>query len=95
MERPIVTSNWLVTMTGLTAATVNKSLSHLEQLGVVKEVTAKKRNRLFSYAAYVDIMNRGTELPDEWAEAIGDSKNLETRTLRWARNRNRPRRPRK
>jgi Fic family protein len=49
---------------GLTPATVNKALSHLEQLGIVKELTARKRNRVFSYAGYIDIMNRGTELPD-------------------------------
>ena len=24
-----------------------------------------KRNRLFSYVGYIEIMNRGTELPDE------------------------------
>jgi hypothetical protein len=29
----------------------------------VKELTGKKRNRLFSYAGYIEIMNRGTELP--------------------------------
>jgi len=28
------------------------------------ELTARKRNRVFSYAGYIDIMNRGTELPD-------------------------------
>jgi len=35
----------------------------LEQLGIVRELTALKRNRLFSYAEYVEILNRGTELP--------------------------------
>jgi Fic family protein len=64
MEHPIATSNRLVEKTGLTPATVNKSLANLEQLGIVRELTAKKRNRLFSYHGYVDIMNRGTELPD-------------------------------
>jgi Fic family protein len=63
MEHPIATSGWLVEKTGITAATVNRSLGHLEQLGIVKELTTQKRNRLFSYARYVDIMNRGTELP--------------------------------
>lgn len=64
MEHPIVTSNWLVEKTGLTPATVNKSLANLEQLGIVRELTAQKRNRLFSYHGYVEIMNRGTELPE-------------------------------
>jgi hypothetical protein len=36
---------------------------HLEQLGIVKELTARKHNRLFSYAGYIEIMRCGTELP--------------------------------
>jgi len=43
---------------------VNKGLGHLERLGIVSELTAQKRNRLFSYARYIDIMNQGTELPE-------------------------------
>ena len=63
MEQPIATSSSLVEKTGITPATVNKSLGHLEQLGIVRELTARKRNRLFSYAGYIEIMSRGTELP--------------------------------
>jgi len=63
MERPITTAGWLVKKTGITAATVNKALTHLERLGIVRELTSRKRNRLFSYTGYVDIMNQGTELP--------------------------------
>jgi Fic family protein len=63
MERPITTSGWLVKKTGITPATVNKCLAHLERLGIVRELTSRKRNRLFSYTGYVDIMNQGTELP--------------------------------
>jgi Fic family protein len=63
MEHPIATSGWLVEKTGITPATVNKALGHLEQLGIVKELTTQKRNRLFSYSGYVEIMSRGTELP--------------------------------
>lgn len=64
MEHPIATSGSLVKKTGITPATVNKALGHLERLGIVKELTAQKRNRLFSYAGYIEIMSRGTELPD-------------------------------
>jgi Fic family protein len=63
MERPIATSGWLVEKTGITPATVNKALGHLEHLGIVRELTAQKRNRLFSYTGYVEITSRGTELP--------------------------------
>ena len=64
MEHPICTAGSLVKKTGSTAATVNKCLGHLERLGIVRELTARKRNRLFSYHQYVEIMNKGTELPE-------------------------------
>lgn len=63
MEHPITTSGWLVEKTDITPATVNKCLGHLERLGVVRELTLRKRNRLFGYVRYVEIMNQGTELP--------------------------------
>lgn len=53
-RRPIVTVAVLVTATGLTAATVNKSLAHLERLGIVTELTNRQRGRVFSYRRYVD-----------------------------------------
>jgi DNA-binding transcriptional regulator YhcF (GntR family) len=63
MEHPLATSGSLAKKTGITPATVNKALGHIEQFGIVKELTAQKRNRLFSYARYIEIMSRGTELP--------------------------------
>jgi Fic family protein len=63
MEHPIATSGSLVDKTGITPATINKALGHLERIGIVKELTNRKRNRLFSYAGYIEIMSRGTELP--------------------------------
>jgi len=63
LGRPVATSGWLVQKTGLTPATVNKSLGHLLRLGIVLELTARKRNRVFAYQRCLDILNRGTELP--------------------------------
>jgi len=63
LEHPIATSGWLVEQTGFTPATVNKALGHLERLGIVQELTAQKRNRLFRYSGYIEIMSSGTELP--------------------------------
>jgi len=63
MGRPIADSNWLVKNTGLTPATVNKSLEHIELLGIVRELTSRKRNRIFCYTGYLEIINQGTELP--------------------------------
>jgi Fic family protein len=53
-RQPIASSNWLVSETKLTPATVNKSLAHLERIGVVQELTMRQRGRLFSYRRYVE-----------------------------------------
>ena len=53
-RQPIATSAALVNATGLTAATVNKSLAHLERIGIVGEVTNRQRCRVFSYVRYVE-----------------------------------------
>jgi Fic family protein len=58
-RQPIATAGSLVERTGLTAATVNKCLAHLVDLGIVKELTQRKRNRVFSYAKYIEILNQG------------------------------------
>ena len=53
-RQPIATSAALVKATGLTAATVNKSLVLLERLGIVGELTNRRRGRVFSYRGYVE-----------------------------------------
>ncbi len=52
-RQPIATSVALVQATGLTAATVNKSLGHLADLGIVIELTNRQRGRVFSYRRYI------------------------------------------
>ena len=63
-QQPIATAASLAAATGLSAATVNKSLEHLRQLGIVSELTRKQRGRVFSYARYVEILSEGMELPE-------------------------------
>jgi Fic family protein len=53
-RQPIATAGALVKATALTAATVNKSLAHLEHLGIVAELTNRQRGRVFSYRRYVE-----------------------------------------
>ena len=64
-RQPIATAASLAAATGLTPATVNKSLAHLERVRVVAELTRKQRGRVFSYARYADILNEGMGLPGE------------------------------
>jgi len=58
---PFLTANQLVQHTGLSAPTVNAALSDLERLGIVKEITGRKRGRVFAYQQYLDILSEGTD----------------------------------
>lgn len=62
LERPIASPNWIQDKTQLSPATVNACLRVLEKLGIVKEVTGQKRNRLYAYPVYLQIMNEGIEV---------------------------------
>lgn len=58
-ERPLTTVNTLAGQTGLSVATINKCLVYLLNLGIVRELTERKRGRVFVYKAYLEIMDRG------------------------------------
>lgn len=60
-RQPIGTGASLSAATGLTPATVNKSLAQLARLGIVEELTGKLRGRVFSYARYTAILNEGMD----------------------------------
>ncbi len=60
-QNPFLTANQLVERTGLSAPTVNAVLADLERLGVVDEITGRKRGRVFGYRRYLAILSEGTE----------------------------------
>ncbi len=60
-KRPYVTATLLVEKTGLTPPTINAALADLQRLGVVEEVTGRKRGRVFGYRQYLAILSEGTE----------------------------------
>jgi Fic family protein len=60
-QNPYVTAKLVVDRTGLTAPTVNAALSDLERLGIVTEVTGRRRGRVFGYRRYLTILSEGTE----------------------------------
>ena len=47
----------------LSEPTVASALAHLEELGVVRELTGRARGRTYAYDEYLAILNEGTELP--------------------------------
>jgi Fic family protein len=60
-SNPFVNSNRLVERIGLSPPTINAALADLERLGIISEVTGKRRNRVFSYTAFLDILSEGTD----------------------------------
>lgn len=60
-QNPYLTATRLVERTGLTAPTVNATLVDLERLGIVEEVTGRRRGRVFSYRRYLAILSEGTD----------------------------------
>jgi Fic family protein len=46
---------------GLTWPTVNSALKRLQKLEIAREITGKKRDRLFAYRRQLEILNQGTE----------------------------------
>ena len=66
-RQPLATSAAIMKQTGLTAATVNKSLAHLGELKIVTELTQRRRGRVFSYGRYIKLLN--AELPAQRASS--------------------------
>jgi len=62
-ERPIASLQEIVERTGLSFPAASSGMQVLEGLGVARELTGKKRNRLFGYDQYLAILSEGTELP--------------------------------
>jgi Fic family protein len=60
-QNPFATANLLVSRTGLSAPTINAALADLERLGIVEEVTGRRRGRVFAYRRYLAILNEGTD----------------------------------
>ena len=63
LKRPLATAAWLKKQTGLANATIQSGVQRLEGLGLLHEKTGKQRDRVYAYKAYIDILNRGNELP--------------------------------
>ncbi len=59
--RPIVSLHEAGTRAGISFPTAATGMKLLEDLGIARELTGKKRDRLFSYARYLEILSEGTE----------------------------------
>ena len=60
-RRPLATINDLVARSGVSYPTAARAVQSLENLGIVREITGRRRDRVFAYDAYVAILNEGAE----------------------------------
>jgi Fic family protein len=59
-RRPVLTIRRTAAELGIAQPTVATALRHLQSLGIVTEITGRKRSRVFLYDRYVAILNEGT-----------------------------------
>ncbi|MBM4061624.1 MAG: Fic family protein [Planctomycetes bacterium] len=62
-RRPVITLHEVAKSTQLTFPTASHGMQVLADLGIAREVTGKRRNRVFTYGAYLDVLDEGTETP--------------------------------
>lgn len=60
-QRPIVTIGKAAEIADTSFPTATNTLSHLQELGIVDEVSGKQRGRVYAYTRYLDILSEGTE----------------------------------
>jgi Fic family protein len=60
-KQPIANTATMKKTTGLALPSVLRALKNLEEMGLVKEITGKERNKIFVYSEYLEILSRGTE----------------------------------
>jgi Fic family protein len=59
--RPYLTATAATKASGLTMPTVNAAIAQLQKLGIVEEITKRKRNRVYAYRAYIDILGEDAQ----------------------------------
>lgn len=60
-ERPLTSLNEVSSRTNLSFPASSKGMDLLVNIGVAREITGQRRNRLFVYDRYIAILNEGTE----------------------------------
>lgn len=62
-ERPYIQRNDIVSIMGVSNPTAGSILDAFCELGILLDLTPQKsRNKLYAFAKYIDILNKGTEL---------------------------------
>jgi len=61
-RHPIADVDSIARATGVSYPTVARAIDHLGRLGIAREITGRRRGRLFAYDSYISILNEGAEL---------------------------------
>ncbi|HMG49514.1 MAG TPA: hypothetical protein VK597_02900 [Inquilinus sp.] len=59
--KPLITIPQAANILSLSRPTVTSSLTHLQQVGIVRETSGRQRGRTFVYARYLTLLDEGTE----------------------------------
>src|SRR5713101_1595831 len=57
---PLITIAQTSQETHISAPTVTAALTRLQELGIVSEITSRRRGKLYSYEKYISLLNEGT-----------------------------------
>ena len=60
-QRPLVTLNQVSERTGISFPSAAKGMNALAGLGIARELTGRRRNRILAYDRYLSILTEGTE----------------------------------
>ena len=60
-RKPVVSVAAAVDELSLTAPTVRSAIDNLQKIGLVRETTGKRRDRLFVYSRYLDVLQEDTD----------------------------------
>jgi Fic family protein len=60
-QRPLASANLIARLSGVSIPSVNSALATLANEGMVREISGRRRNRVFSYVEYLRVLSAGTE----------------------------------
>lgn len=60
-QRPLVTLNQVCAQAGISFPSATKGMEALVRMGITREITGARRNRVFAYDRYLSILSEGTE----------------------------------
>ena len=61
-DRPLISSKDIADRLNISSVTANNLVGRFEEIGILNEITGKKRYKMYLFKEYVDIISRGTNI---------------------------------